>query len=164
MSNNFIIDRLLNEHEAIRAQIKLVSGLIHGWRINKTEKTSGTDLKAMPDIAHHKMNLQHAISYLDEGLKRQYSYENEVLPYLIGDPLMDALLTERQTMMKRLEEINFLLLHITPEGLAAIWDDLRKVLTNFSHWLIDHNMLEDAMLKNIKTITQERPRVLVHSV
>ncbi len=159
MYNNFVIDRLLHEHEAIRAQSKAVVGLLNGWKVN----APGV-VKAEPDISRQKWNLQQAIGYLDEGLRQQYSYEDEVLPLLIGDPLKDAILTERRTMMKRLAEINFLLLHISPEGLAAIWDDIRKVIANFSFWLIDHNTLEDVMLKNLQSNLIEQPRALVNSV
>lgn len=158
MYNNFVIDRLLHEHEAIRAQIKLVIGLVNGWKVNDPGAVKAAE------ITRQKLNLQQAISYLDEGLRQQYSYEDEVLPLLIGDPLKDAFLTERQTLMKRLAEINFLLLHISPEGLAAIWGDIRKVIANFSFWVIDHNTLEDAMLKNLQTNLTEQPRVLVNSL
>jgi hypothetical protein len=159
MYNNFVIDRLLHEHEAIRAQTKLVVGMVNGWNIN----ASGA-VKAEPDITRQKLNLQQAIGYLDEGLRQQYSYEDEVLPLLIGDPLKEAILTERRTMMKRLAEINFLLLYISPEGLVAIWDDLKKVIANFSYWLVDHNTLEDVMLKNLQTNLSEQPRALVNSL
>jgi hypothetical protein len=159
MYNNFVIDRLLHEHEAIRAQVKLVVELVNEWKVN----APGV-VKAEPYITRQKWNLQQAICYLDEGLRQQYSYEDEVLSLLIGNPIKDALLTERRTIMKRLAEINFLLLHISPEGLVAIWDDMRKVITNFSHWLVDHNTLEDVMLKNLQTDLTEQPRALVNSL
>jgi hypothetical protein len=159
MYDNFVINRLLHEHEAIQAQIKLVIGLTNGWKID----ASGA-VKPVPEITRQKLNLQQAICYLDEGLRQQYSYEDEVLPLLIGDPLKDAILTERKTIMKRLAEINFLLLHISPEGLAAMWDDIRKVIANFSFWLADHNTLEDALLKNLQINLTEQPRVLVNSL
>jgi hypothetical protein len=159
MYNNIVIDRLLHEHEAIKAQIKLVIGLVNGWKTN----TSGA-FTAAPDISRQKLNLQQAINYLDEGLKQQYSYEDEILPLLIGNPLMDAIMTERQTMMRRLAEINFLLLHISPESLAAIWGDLKTVIANFSHWLIDHNTLEDVMLKNLQANLTVKTPVLASSV
>lgn len=158
MSNNLIIDSLLHKHEAILAQMKLVNSLVDEWKISKTG----------PNMAYWKMNLQQSISYLYEGLKQHYVYENEVLPFLARSPLMDAFLLERQTMIKRLEEIDFLLLNISPEGLAPIWDNVRKVISNFSQWLVDHHMLEDAMLKNLKTTLQPQPqsqyRVLVNAV
>jgi hypothetical protein len=159
MYNNLVIDRLLHEHEAIKAQINLVIGLVNGWKV----KALGAE-QAAPDIFRQKLNLQQAISYLDEGLKQQYSYENEILPLLIGDPMMDAIITERQTMMKRLADINFLLLHISPESLAVIWNDLRKVIANFSYWLADHHTLEDLMLKNLQTNLAEKTPVLASSV
>ncbi len=159
MYNNIVIDRLLHEHEAIKAQIKSVIGMVNGWKAS----SSGT-IKVVPDITRQKWNLQQAISYLDEGLRQQYSYEDEILPLLIGNPMMDAIITERQTMMKRLADINYLLLHISPEGLAAIWDDMRKVIANFSHWLVDHNTLEDVMLKNLQNKLTEKTPVLASSI
>jgi len=160
MSSNLVIDNLLHKHEAILAQMKLVNELVD-------ERKS---IKTGPNMAYWKMNLQQSINYLHEGLKQHYLYENEVLPFLAGNSLMDAILLERQTMMKRLEEIDFLLLNISPEGLSAIWNNVRKVISNFSQWLFDHHMLEDVMLKNLKTNLQPQPqpqsqyRVLVNAI
>jgi hypothetical protein len=150
MYNNTVIDNLLHEHEAIRAQMKLVKSLVDGWNDNNIKETHEFDSKGSHELNRRKLNLQQAVSYLDEGLRQHHLYEKEILPYLIGNPMMDAILTERETMMKRLEEINYLLLHIPSEGLAAIWGDFHKVVNNFSHWLIDHNMLEDVILNHLK--------------
>ena len=141
------VDGLLYEHEAIRAHIRLVARLL--W----TEKTPGSnplDNESALSFNAAGADLKKVLGSLHEGLRRHLQFEEEVLPGLIGDLLMESILIEHRKISREISEINSLLYHTGARTSSAKENDLGKRINDFLGLLMDHCETEDALLKLLR--------------
>jgi len=70
---------MIEEHEAIRAHLKMLCRSVEEgyYSLPKEPEALADGLK----------NIQLAMSYLEEGIKRHYSHEEMVMPPLLGRQL-----------------------------------------------------------------------------
>ncbi len=148
MINHPVIENLLHEHEAIRAYMGQVTRMMNSWY---SRKDAVAILPGAPnDFENQKLNLKETIGYLDEGLKKQYVREEEIMPQMVGDLLMDAIKAEHKEILKELSEIKFLLFYINPTSLKLKGDYLKVLMESFTNWVTRNSVMKDIMLRLVR--------------
>ncbi len=148
MFNHPVIENLLHEHEAIRAYMGQITRMVNSWYTRKDAAANFSG--AQEDFENQKVNLKETISYLDEGLKKQYVREEEIMPQMVGDLLMDAIKTEHKEILKELSEIKFLLFYINPVSLKLKGDYLKVLMESFTNWVIHNSVMKDIILRLVR--------------
>jgi hypothetical protein len=143
-----VIESLINEHTAINGHMQSVCGLLDNWDENLSFK------KLQPEkeqsLNQKGVNLKQTMSYLDEGLKQHHQHEEELLPAIAGEPVLEALKVEHGEITKQLGEINFILRDIRPLYLAANLDYLKLTINNLCNLMNLHISVENTLLNLLK--------------
>ncbi len=149
MANELIIiDSLINEHTAISGHMRSVCGLLDSWEANMS--VMATQPAQEQALGQKGVNLKQTMGYLDEGLKQHHQHEDDVLPSLVGEPMMVALKVEHQEILKQLGEINFVLRDIQPNVLVANFEYLKLIINNLCNLVSLHSSVENTLLNLVK--------------
>jgi len=120
MDDLAIISRVLEEHRAIKGHIKLVGDSISDQEALASLTQARADwIPGQQEIlAEKQKKLQRALSFLYEGLKKHFSFEEELLPPLLGELLMRALILKHMEIIKQISEVKPIVADIKLEGLS----------------------------------------------
>lgn len=143
-----IIDSLINEHTAISGHMRSVCRLLDSW--DEDIPTQGIPVEKEQSLSQKGLNLKQTMAYLDDGLKQHHKHEEEVMPSITGELVMEALKTEHREILKQLSEINFVLRDIKPKELAANFDYLKLIINNLCNLVSLHSSVEDTLLTLMK--------------
>jgi hypothetical protein len=149
VSNKLLeIDKLLNEHEAIRGHMLSVCSLLDNWE--KDFSTLDVPSEKEQSLRKKGLNLQQTMGYLGDGLNQHHKHEEEVLSAIAGEPVMEALRIEHKEIIKQLGEINFVLRDIQPQSLETNFDYLKLIINNLCNLVSLHSSVEDTLLNLMK--------------
>jgi hypothetical protein len=143
-----IIENLMNEHEAISGHMRSVCSLLDAWE----DETSSANLQPeqVRSLSQKGINLKQTMGYLDDGLKQHHGHEEEAMPALAGEPVMEALKIEHQEITKQMREINFILRDVQPAALVAHYDYLKLIINNLCNLVSLHTSVENTLLVLLK--------------
>lgn len=143
-----IIDSLINEHTAIAGHMRSVCSLLDVWDEDISARALLTGQEQ--SLSQKGVNLKQTMGYLDEGLKQHHKHEEEVIPAIAGELVLEALKIEHREIMKQLGEINFVLRDIQPKVLAANFDYLKLIINNLCNLVSLHSSVENTLLNLLK--------------
>jgi hemerythrin len=115
-----IIDRIIEWHQTIRGHVKLVGDSISDREaLLALEKTRSEWIPGQLEaLAEKQKKLKQAMSFLDEGLQNHFAYEEEVLPPLLGELFMKALILDHREVKKEIDEAKSMAAEAELEGLS----------------------------------------------
>ncbi len=122
------INEMKDEHEAIRAQTDMV-------RRNMD--------RVLPDPDKAKAAAIQEIEWLREGVKNHYSHEEEVLPDMLGDLMMKALVVEHRRIQAQFDTILRRMSDSTGKGNAS---EIKAMVEDACRLIEEHSLREDAIL------------------
>ncbi len=149
MANELIvIENLMKEHEAISGHMRTVCSLLDTW----DDETSASTLRPVQvqSLNRKGINLKQTMGYLDEGIRQHHVHEEEAMPGLAGEPVMEALKIEHQEITKQMREINFVLRDIRPDALLSNFDYLKLIINNLCNLISLHTSVENTLLVLLK--------------
>ena len=152
-----IISRLIQEHQTIRGHVKLVGDSI-------TDEEALVSLTGVrPDwipgrleILSEKQNkLQKALHFLDEGLRNHFAYEEKVLPPLLGELFMRALMLDHREIEKEINKAQSTMLSTKLEGLSreelvSKGSQIQQVIESICGLVEEHATREETVLDMAK--------------
>jgi hypothetical protein len=151
MSNELIIiDSLIQQHEAIQGHMKSVICLVDEWKEIDWGDLPNLDHEQLQILNEKHMNFKQTMGYLADGLKNHHQHEEETMPKLIGDNLMEAIRIEHNEMHKQLGEVNFILINVTPQGFLSNRPYLNLVIDNLLRLIKEHSNVENMILHLLK--------------
>jgi hypothetical protein len=114
-----VVTRVISEHHAIRGHIKLAGDTVNDiealFTLQRTQ--SGWSQTSITALLEKRDQLLQAISFLEEGLKNHFSFEEEALPPLVGKLLTRAILHEHHEISGQIGSAKTTLANIKLEGL-----------------------------------------------
>ena len=148
-----IIKRVKAEHEVLRGHVKLVGDSIsdreaaHSLQGAHTEWIPGR----LELVAEKQKALQRTLAGLEEGLARHFSFEERVLPPLLGELLARALAMEHREIAAEIGGAISMAASMTTEGLGreeAMAQDARiqQAVDGIGHLVGEHAAREEALL------------------
>lgn len=166
LDNLKVIDRIIQEHHGIRANIKLV-----GDSLNDTEAfdalqqiNQGWVPGRLDILTERKSKLQQTLAALTEGLIRHFSFEEQYLPALFGEFLFRALILEHQEIRNEIDLAKGLLHGVKLEGLSRediLTSEVRinQTISSMSHEVEEHASREEVILKMLQRALESRMQV-----
>ena len=114
-----VITRAISEHHAIRQHVRLAGDSVNDIEalITVQRAQTGWSQSSIAALEEKRNQMQQAISFLDEGLRNHFGFEERALPPFFGDLLMKAILREHHTIAGQIESARAAVSNITLEGL-----------------------------------------------
>ena len=160
-----IIKRVIEEHQIIRGHIKLVGDSISDREALTTlEKARADWMPGRPELlVETQKKLQQSISFLDEGLRSHFVYEEKVLPPLLGELFMRAILLDHQQIKKGIDEAKSIVGNIKLEGLSreellSRESHIQEMINSICQQVEEHATREEIILEMLQRALEEKKR------
>ena len=148
------VREILEEHRTIRSDVKLVGDSVSDQEALASLKGVRSDWTPgrLELVSEKQRNLKQTMSFLEEGLRNHFSKEEEVLPQVLGEFLMRALLSEHQEIKEAIGRVKAVagatkLERMSQEELMANDSELKQVVNSLSQLIERHADKEDMMLE-----------------
>jgi hypothetical protein len=159
-----IVTRVISEHHAIRGHVKLAGDTVNDiealFTLQRTQ--SGWSQTSITALIEKRDQLLQAISFLEEGLKNHFSFEEEALPLLFGELLMKAILHEHHEISgqigsakKNLADIKIKLEGLDQRELFSKRSVIQQNINSLCQTVEEHAQHEEAILNMIKKVLEE---------
>jgi hypothetical protein len=165
MDDLLLIKRIMDEHRLIRNNMKLV-----GESLNDREAASGLQKMRedmMVDVkstaAEKQSKIEEALAVLEAGLKNHYAFEEEYLPPLLGELLMESLVLEHKQLLEKLGQVKSVIENVKLEKLsrneqlneeAVMFGLLNRIIREKE----GHINREEAILEMLQKVLEEKAR------
>lgn len=158
MADNLkIIRDIIAEHHSLKRHVKLVGDSVSDlealFRLQQVH--AGWTQSSVETLSKKQEQLLQAVSFLDEGLRNHFAFEEKALPPLLGETVMKALLLEHQDISRRLGEVRALVTSVAPkavgqEELLFRKTHLQQRISNLCQMVEEHAADEEVILKMVK--------------
>jgi len=152
-----VITKVISEHHAIRGHIKLAGDTVNDIEALLTlQRTqSGWSQTSITALIEKRDQLLQMISFLEEGLKNHFDFEEKALPPLFGKLLMKAILYEHHEISERIGSAKTTLANIELEGLdqrelLAKKSVIQQNIHNLRQTVEEHTQHEETILNMMK--------------
>ena len=150
------INEILEEHRTIRSGVKLVGDSVSDQEALVSLKSvrSNWTPGRLELVSEKQRKLKQTMSFLEEGLRNHFSKEEDMLPALLGEFLMQSLLLEHQEVIGKIDEVRLVATDSTLEGLTEAElesrdSEIKQKISDFSRRLEEHADKEELMLEMV---------------
>ena len=157
-----VITRAISEHHTIRGHIKLAGDTVNDiealFALRRAQ--SGLSQSSITALIEKQNQLLQTFSFLEQGLKNHFGFEEKALPPLFGELLMKALLHEHHEIDKQIETAKTTLTNIKLEGmdqqeLLSKRPVIQRNIDNLCRTVEEHASHEEIILTMIKKALEE---------
>ncbi len=152
-----VITSVISEHRKITEHIKLSGDTMNDidalFTLRKTQYKAGWDMTSDTEVIKKRGQLLQTINLLKDGLKNHFGYEEEVLPPLFGELIMNGILREHHEILGQIENAKTTIINL--EGLDQ--DELfskelvvLQIIQNLCQTVEDHAHHEETALNMMK--------------
>ena len=160
-----IISKIIEWHQTIRTHVKLVGESITDREaLSSLQKSRANWVPGQLEIlAEKQKNLQRATSSLGDGLKNHFSYEEKVLPPLLGELFMRALILDHREIMREIGEAKKIVANTRLEGLSredllARESEIHQVIDSMCQAVEEHSTREEIILEMLQRALRDKQR------
>jgi hypothetical protein len=157
------IGRVIDEHHRIGGHVKLVGDSVTDLEaLTNLEKARTDWIPGRIEVLSEKHDrLRKAMSYLEEGLKNHFAFEEEVLPPLLGEKLMQQLLRQHREIGEAIDGARSMIAAARLEGLGReklLLEELRiqQRVAAILALIEEHAAREEKMLSSIKAALERK--------
>jgi hemerythrin len=150
------INEILEEHRTIGSGMKLVGDSVSDQEALASLKSVRSDWTPGPMelTSEKRRKLKRTVSFLKEGLRSHFSKEEDVLPALLGEFLMQSLLLEHREIIEKIDEISLVTADSKLEGLSEAEleskdSEIKRKISDFSRLIEEHADKEELMLEMV---------------
>jgi len=157
-----VITKAISEHHAIRKHVKLAGDTVNDieafFALQRTQ--SGWSQTSITALIEKQDQLLQTISFLEQGLKNHFGFEEEALPPLFGELLMKAILREHREISGQIESTKTTLANIKLEGLDqrelfSKRSVIQQNINNLCQTVEEHAQHEEIILNMMKKALEE---------
>ena len=150
------INEILEEHRTIGSGVKLVGDSVSDQEALASLKSVRSDWTPgrLELLSEKQRKLKQTMNFLEEGLRNHFSKEEDVLPSLLGEFLMQSLLLEHKEVTEKIDEVRALasdskLEGLTEAELASKDSEIKQKISDFSRLIEEHADKEEMMLEMV---------------
>lgn len=150
------INEILDEHRTIGSGVKRVGDSVSDQEALASLKSVHSDWTPgrLELISEKQRKLKQTMSSLEEGLRKHFSKEEDVLPALLGEFLMQLLLLEHKEVTEKIDEVRLLASDSKLEGLTEAElkskdSEIKQKISDFSRLIEEHADKEELMLEMV---------------
>lgn len=147
------INEIIEEHRTIGSGVKLVGESVSDQEALTSLKSVRSDWVPgrLELMSEKQRKLKQTMSFLEEGLRNHFAKEEEVLPALLGEFLMQSLLLEHQEIVGKIDEVKLVAADSKLGGLSeaeleSLDSEVKQKISDFSRLIEEHADKEEMML------------------
>ncbi len=157
-----VITRAISEHYAIREHVKLAGDTVNDiealFTLHRTQ--SGWSQTSITALIEKQNQLLQTASFLEQGLKNHFGFEEKALPPLFGELLMKSILHEHHEIGRQIETAKTTLANINLEGLGqrellSRKSVIQQNINNLCQAVEEHAQHEEVILNMMKKALEE---------
>ena len=163
LDNLAIINKVIEEHQAIRGHIKLVGDSIPDQEaLAALEQAHADFIPGRLEVLTGKQDrLQQTLSFLDEGLKNHFAFEEKALPPLLGELPMRGLVLEHREIKNKIDKAKSIVASTKLEGLSreellSREAHIQQVITSICQLVEEHAAKEEAILDMVQRALEKK--------
>ena len=150
------INEIIEEHRTIGSNVKLVGDSVSDQEALASLKSVRSDWP--PDrlelLAEKQRKLKQTMDFLEEGLRNHFSKEEDVLPTLLGEFLMQSLLLEHEEITGKIDGVKLVATDSELGGLSeaeleSLDSEIKRKISDFSRLIEEHADREEMMLEMV---------------
>jgi len=152
-----IVNRIIEWHQTIRGHIKLVGDSVTDQEaLAALEKERADFIPGRLEVLSKKQEkLQQTLNFVEEGLKNHFTFEEDVLPPLLGGLLAQALLVEHQEIKNEIAKAKLIAASTKLEGLSReelLFEEshIQQVVDCLCQLVNEHAAREEAILEMLQ--------------
>jgi hemerythrin len=157
-----IINQTIAEHHNIHENLQLTGKSVTDIEalFILHQEYSGWSQSTIQELTDKQKHIMQAISTLEQGLKRHFSFEEKSLPPLFGETLMKALLHEHHEITGQIDKAKKTLSEFTAHGqnqpeLLSRKSEIQETIRHLVQMVEEHANHEEVILKMIKKSLEE---------
>ena len=157
------INEIIAEHQTIRGHVKLVGESIGDQEaLLSLQRVRPDWIPGRMEILSEKQNkLTQTISSLSEGLRNHFAKEERLLPPILGEFLMQALILEHREIGKTTEEASAMAADTGMEGLSredliSRETEIQQKISYLCNLIEEHASKEELMLEMVQRALEEK--------
>jgi hypothetical protein len=156
-----IVTRIISEHHAIKEHVRLARDTVNDIEALLTLQgaQTGWTQASITALIEKRDQLLQAISFLQQGLRNHFDFEEQSLVPLLGELVAQAVVREHNRISKQINEAKSIVADMHLEGL-----DQRELISNKSlieqhvdslrRVVEEHTLHEEAILKMMKDVLE----------
>lgn len=152
-----VVTRTISEHHAIRKHVKLARDTVNDIEALFTLQgaQTGWTQSSLTALIEKRGQLVQAISFLQQGLRNHFDFEEQALLPLLGELLAKAVVREHNQISMQINDVKAAVAGMQLEGLEPRELISRKSLieqhiSNLRRMVEEHTLHEEAILKMMK--------------
>jgi len=160
--NLAIINKVIEEHRAIRGHVKLVGDSVSDIEalFSLRKAHSAWSQSSLEMLSEKQRQLQQAMSFLDEGLKNHFSFEEKALPPLLGELLMRALVLQHREIRAEMGKAKTMVADTELGGLSrqellSKRSQIQQRISHICQVVEEHAASEETILKMMREALQD---------
>lgn len=157
-----VISRAISEHRAIREHVKLAGDTVNDIEALLTlqRAQAGWTQSSIEALTVKQNQMQQALSFLEEGLKNHFAFEEKAFPPLFGNLLMSAILQEHHEISRQIESAKTTLANMKLEGLEhrellLKKSQIQEMIGDICQAVEEHAHHEEIVLNMMKKVLEE---------
>lgn len=157
-----VIKRIIDEHQTIKEHVKLVGDSVSDQEaLAALQKAHADFIPGRLEVVSEKQKkLQQTISALDEGLKNHFTFEEKVLPPLLGKLVMQALVLEHGEIKNEIDEAKSVVADTKLEGLSreellSKESHMQQMIDSICQLVEEHAAKEEAILNMVQRALEQ---------
>jgi hypothetical protein len=157
-----VITRVISEHHAIREHVKLAGDTVNDIEALITLQRANAQWtqSSIAALAEKQNRMRQVISFLEQGLKNHFAFEEKALPPLFGNLLMKAIMHEHHEISRQIEHAKTTLTDIKLEGLEqrellSKKSQIQKTISSICQEVEEHAYHEETILNMMKKALEE---------
>ena len=150
------INEILEEHRTIRGGVKLMGDSVSDQEALASLKSMRSDWTPgrLEIVSEKQRKLKQTMSFLEEGLRNHFAKEQDALPAVLGEFLMQSLLLEHQKIFEKVDEVGLVATDSKLEGLTEAEleskdSEIKQKISDFSRLIEEHADKEELMLEMV---------------
>ena len=152
-----VITKVISEHRKITNHTKLAGDTMNDidalFTLRKTQYKAGWNMTSDTEVIKKRGQLLQTINLLKDGLKNHFGYEEEVLPPLFGELIMNGILREHHEILGQIENAKTTIINLEGLGQDELFSKelvVLQIINNLSQTVEDHAHHEETALNMMK--------------
>ena len=151
------INKVITEHQKIKGHLKLIGDSMSDEEALIALKSVHSELT--PNMKDKLTQLEQVMGSLKEGIMNHFNLEAAVLPPILGNVLMQALLNEHEAILEQIDQANRAIFNAQQSNLTRKQilkeTEFKQVINYLSQIIEEHAVKEELMLEMVKKVLQE---------
>jgi|WetSurMetagenome_2_1015567.scaffolds.fasta_scaffold14489_3 hypothetical protein len=159
-----IIRNILAQHFTITENIKTTGDRMNDidavFSIQVASYQTAQSAYSVSNLLEKRIHLLNTINILEDGLKKHFTYEERVMPLVLGDLLLEDILHDHKKITGQIENVKASLINLEKLNKDEIQSkrlELVENVNNLRDIIVNHTHFEEEILGVIKKVFENKP-------